>query len=202
MPLGAHKAALFGMAGASAGNLVLLSTQTTTDDTVTYMVFNSLITSKYNEYVFGFYNVQGVVNNGILYFQVNDSADVGGDYDTTLCTQTAYYIHQTEANNEPTLSGSGSGPTGAVGPPNIMGSIGGGSGTHERCAMVNHFYGLTSTVYKKNYWGADQSHYSGDASSSHVMAGYFDTTNSVSDIRFWFHNGNFRGTIKMWGVKS
>ena len=132
MPLGAHKAALFGMAGASAGDMVLLSTQTTTDDTVTYVVFNAKINSTYNEYVFGGYNCQPVTNNKTLYFQVNDSADVGGDYDVTLVTGTSYYIHQTEANNEPTLSGSGSGPTGAVGPPMVLGSVGGGSESHER----------------------------------------------------------------------
>ena len=201
MPLGAFKSALLGSGGAGE-NIVLLATQTTTDDNTQYMVFNSLITSQYNEYVFGGYNCQPVTDNQTLYFQVNDSADVGGDYDVTLVTGTSYYIHQTEANNEPTLSGTGSGPTGAVGPPSVLGSVGGGASTHERSAWVLHVYGPASTVYKKMFLTADQAHYSGDATSSHVKTGYFDTTNSVADIRFWFASGNFRGTIKMWGVKS
>ena len=56
MPLGAHKAAIMGVAGtAAAGDVVLLSTQTASDSAS--VSFTSGITSTYGVYIFGFYNI-------------------------------------------------------------------------------------------------------------------------------------------------
>ena len=53
MPLGAFKAALMGTAGAtSAGDVVLLSTQTASDSAT--ISFTSGIDSTYGEYIFRF----------------------------------------------------------------------------------------------------------------------------------------------------
>ena len=75
MPLGANKVALFGVAGASTGDVVLLFTQ------IAFMSasldFTSGIDSTYGEYIFKFYNVSPATDNARFEFQVNASGQSG-----------------------------------------------------------------------------------------------------------------------------
>ena len=69
MPLGFHKAALFGIAGVSTGDVVLLSTQTASDSAS--ITFSSGIDSTYGEYIFKFYNINPATDKAEFTFQCN-----------------------------------------------------------------------------------------------------------------------------------
>ena len=197
MPLGAHKVALFGVAGVSTGgDVVLLSTQTASDSAS--ISFTSDITSTYGEYIFKFYNINPATNNEHFEFQVN--ATDGADYNDSAITSTYFYAYHTEDDSSATLTYVGGRDLAqGTGFQKIAGDI--GSGSDENAAGELHLFNPSSTTYVKHFYSRINVYTSTHSIDTYV-AGYINDTTAIDDIQFKMSSGNISsGTIKMWGVK-
>jgi len=200
MPLGAHKAALFGVAGVSTDTVVLLSTQTASNSAS--ISFTSDITSTYGEYIFKFYNINPATDGAHFSFQVNATDDAGGDYDTSLITSTHFRVYHSEGDSV-------SGPeyqTGydlAQSASFQMLAQDLENDADSSCAGILHLFNPASTTYVKHFYSRFSSvMIAGPSSENEVyQAGYINDTTAIDDIQFKMNSGNFDGKIKMWGVK-
>lgn len=196
MPLGAHRTALMGVAGASTGDVVLLTTLTATADTT--LSFTSKITSAYGEYIWKFYNINPATAGGIFMFQVNVAGESG--YNETI-TASAFVARHGESGSM--------GDLGVVGydkaqetlfqelnydPKNDADASTSGE-LHifnpSSTTFVKHFY-VTTTGMIRNGSGA---------TAQYNTAGYFNVTGAIDEVQFKCSSGDFDGVIKMWGVK-
>ena len=199
MPLGTHKATLFGVAGVSTGgDVVLLSTQTASDSSS--LDFTSGIDSTYGEYIFKFYNINPATDGVTFQFQVNASDDVGGDFDESYITSTAFAAYHTEDNSSTSLGyrtdvdqAQGTSYQALMGDTLVNDADAGGVGelflfNPASTTYVKHFYATTSFIFGADYaWNA-------------YTAGYINQTLALSEVSFKMSSGNFDGTIKMYGV--
>jgi len=196
MPLGAHKAAIMGVAGTTVtGDVVLLSTQTASNSTE--ISFTSGITSTSGEYIFKFYNINPATDNVDFTFQAN-ATDITS-YDTAMTTS-AFLAHHNEDNsaaaitytaNEDQAQGTSYQP--------LAYEI--GNGADESCAGTLHLFNPSSTTYAKHFYSRVSNYGQEDRSNDIYIAGYFNDTTAIDDIQFKMTSGNFDGKIKMWGVK-
>jgi len=195
MPLGFHKAALFGIAGVSTSDVVLLSSQTFSDSAG--VAFTSDITSKYGEYIFGFYNIKLETNNYSLKFQVNAASQSG--YNETI-TSTFFKAYHNEADNN-TLLVYNAGDDQAQGTAYQSLIENAGSDVDQNSAGKLHLFNPSSTTYVKYFYSRLSSSHEGDAELDNFSAGYINTTSAITGINFKSSSGAIDGTIKMWGVK-
>ena len=199
MPLGAHKATLFGVAGVSTGDVVLLSSQTASASAS--LDFTSGIDSTYGEYIFKFYNIHPSTDGNI--FQFNASTDGGSNYNVNKTTTFFYATHK-EDDSTATLSystahdvanGTGYQPL----------SINLGNDNDQSCAGELHLFSPSSTTYVKHFYSTSSTYATsgGDENeNNNYSAGYFNTTTALNAVSFQISSGNVdAGTIKMWGVK-
>jgi hypothetical protein len=199
MPLGTHKATLFGVAGVSTGgDVVLLSTQTASDSSS--LDFTSGIDSTYGEYIFKFYNINPATDGVTFQFQVNASDDVGGDFDESYITSTYFKVEHGEDN---TVQGPGYDASNdqAQGTAYQYLTAGMGNGSDESGAGELHLFNPSSTTYVKHFYSTAQYYHLSNYSINAFAAGYINQTLALSEISFKMSSGNFDGTIKMWGVK-
>ena len=197
MPLGAHKATLFGVAGVSTGgDVVLLSSQTASDSAS--LDFTSGIDSTYGEYIFKFYNINPATDLAEFTFQVNASGQTG--YNETMTT-TFFYVYHYEDDS---VAGMGyiTAFDQAQGTAYQQLNSNQGNGSDESLAGELHLFNPSSTTYVKHFYSRTNS-YHGDDNLPLLsnIAGYINTTTAIDDIQFKMDSGNFDGTIKMWGVK-
>jgi len=198
MPLGTHKATLFGVAGVSTGDVVLLSSQTASDSAS--LDFTSGIDSTYGEYIFKFYNLNPATDDVNFTFQVNASDDEGGAYDESLITSTFFRAYHTEADATG-LSYTDDRDLAQSASYQIL-AYGVGSGADESCAGELHLFNPSSTTYVKHFYARVEEHFSGEAAFDQFPAGYINQPLAITQIDFKMSSGNFDGTIKMWGVKN
>ena len=195
MPLGAHKAAIMGVAGVSTGDVVLLSSQTATSDTV--ITFDSDITSTYGEYIFRFYNMNPETDNAEFGFQANVVGASG--YNETMTTSffqnyqdeggTVHTLHYVTANDQAEGTSYDT----------LAGNV--GSDADQSCSGVLHVFNPSSTTYVTHFIGHLQTSDGANNCVDQFPAGYFNATGAIDDIQFKFSAGDFDGKIKMWGVK-
>jgi len=195
MPLGAHKAALFGVAGVSTDTVVLLSTQTASDSSS--LDFTSGITSTYREYIFKFYNINPATDAAALSFQVNASGQSG--YNETI-TSTFFIAEHNQTGADSYLGYiAGSDQAEGTAYQHLVYSI--GSGADENAAGELHLFNPSSTTYVKHFYSRFSAYHASNYASDYYAGGYVNTTLAIDDIQFKMSSGNFDGTIKMWGVK-
>ena len=195
MPLGAHKAAIMGVAGVSTADVVLLSTQTADGDSE--IEFTSDITSTYGEYIFKIYNLNPADDEDGLTF--NASIDGGSNYNVTK-TSTAFTANHDEDGN-PAAMGYESSLDHAqqTSYQNLTGPM--GNGADENGSLTIHLFNPSSTTYVKHFYS--ESTDNGFNRAMHCFrAGYLNTTSAVNAISFkTTAAGDFDGKFKMWGVK-
>ena len=197
MPLGAHKAALFGVAGVSTGDVVLLSTQTASDSAS--ISFTSGINSTYGEYIFKFYNMNPATDGATFSFQVN--ATDGADYNDSAITSTAIRAYHFENDGNADMDNDPAADQ-AQGTAFQQLCEDVGNGADESCAGELHLFNPASTVYVKHFMTTVNSLQYEDRCYTHHVAGYINDTTAIDDIQFKMSSGNISsGTIKMWGVK-
>ena len=196
MPLGAHKAAIMGVAGVSTADVVLIQSQTADSDSE--INFTSGIDSTYGEYIFRFYNMNAEYANTAS-FVFNGSIDGGSNYNVTKTTTYFKAIH-TEDDGTASLAystsadlaqGTGDQPLAREVEHDADGS----------CAGELHLFNPSSTTYVKHFYATINSYNSAESSRHSFVAGYFNDTNNIDAMTFKFSTGDFEGTIKMWGVK-
>ena len=194
MPLGIHKAALFGIAGVSTGTVVLILTQTASGDAS--IEFTGL-SSAYGEYIFKFYNIHPQTDNKSFSFQFNASGQSG--YNETI-TSTSFQAFHTEANytefayHAASDQGQGTGYE-------LFGNQH-GNDDDESAVGELHIFNPSSTTYVKHFIGQTSRATDDSGTKTFYTAGYVNTTAAITDVSFKFDSGNIdAGTIKMWGVK-
>ena len=200
MPLGTHKATLFGVAGVSTGgDVVLLHDQDYPD--VASASITSGIDSTYGEYIFKFYNINPATRAAALSFQVNATDDAGGDYDTSLITSTFFRAehNQTGADSDFAYIVAVDQAEGTAYQQLVYGI---GHGADESAAGELHLFNPSSTTYVKHFYSRFSAYHASDYATDYYVGGYINTTTAIDDIQFKMSSGNFDGTIKMWGVKN
>ena len=197
MPLGANKAAIMGVAGVSTADVVLLSTQTASDDAS--ITFTGLMTSTYGEYIFKFYNCNPATDSQSFSFQVN--ATDGADYNDSAITTSVFYNKHSEADDSTNLAYlTDHDHAQATTYINIITGI--GNAADESASGEMHLFDPASTTYVKHFY-TNVNMVQGPAAgnSNFFVAGYINDTTAIDDINFKMNSGNFDGLIKMWGVK-
>ena len=195
MPLGANKAAIMGVAGVSTGDVVLLSSQTFTDEAT--VEITSGIDSTYGEYIFKFYNIGPATDQVNFTFQT--STDGGSNYNLTV-TNTYFRASHTEA--DATNLTYDTGADDAQGTAFMSLAEGLGNDADENTAGELYIFNPSSTSYVKQYFGRFSSGEFSPGAYNTFPAGFFNTTSDIDAIQFKMSSGNFDGKIKMWGVKS
>ena len=201
MPLGAHKAAIMGVAGVSTGDVVLLSSQDADEDSV--ISFTSGIDSTYGEYIFKFYNIHPSNTSGPEFqFQVNASGESG--YNEAI-TSTAFYAYiQEDDGGTPALTYNDGmdQDNDDVAFQTIIQNI--GADADESGAGELHLFNPASTTYAKHFYSRSDvvTHETGPVNYQFHTGGYINTTAAITNVQFKLNAGNIdTGTIKMWGVK-
>ena len=197
MPLGAHKAAIMGVAGVSTADVVLLSY--TDHSNVATASITSGITSTYGEYIFKFYNINPATDAATFYFY--GSTDGGSNYGVTKTTTFGPYANVDESNGSNTNFGYHSSKDRAQSTDAHFLSYSLGNGADESIAGELHLFNPASTTYIKHFYARTVEYLSIDYAGENNSSGYFNTTSAITAVKFAFSSGNFDGLIKMWGVK-
>jgi len=195
MPLGAHKAALFGVAGVSTGSAVLLETAVASDDAS----IEFTLPTAYKQVKFGLYNLHPSAAPGPDFqFQVNADSQTG--YNETI-TSTNFRTYHAEDD-------SGSGVAYRTGDDQAQGTsyqtlfYEVDDEDDNGCCGELILYSPTSTTYVKHYVSRTVGMQPNATTKSDFSGGYINTTTNLSEIAFKFSSGNVdSGTIKMWGIK-
>jgi len=196
MPLGTHKATLFGVAGVSTGDVVLLSTQTAS--TSASIDFTSGIDSTYGEYIFRFYNIHSGTDSTGLTFQVNASGESG--YNETI-TSTMFRAYHTESDASAVLQYTGDDQAQGTAF-QFLCNAQPDDNDAGMCGEL-HLFNPSSTTYVKHFYAKTITFDTGSTCINLFPAGYINTTAAIDDIQFKMQSGNIdAGTIKMWGVKN
>jgi hypothetical protein len=199
MPLGFHKATLFGVAGVSTEDVVLLSSQTASNSAT--ISFTSGIDSTYGEYIFKFYNINPATDGGRWQFQVNATDDPGGGYDTSLITSSSIKVAHDE------LDAGAEGPEyyadGDLAQSSSFQTLvyNCGNDADKSISGELHLFNPSSTTYVKHFTARMNAVRSDNYALDLYTAGYINDTTAIDDIQFKMASGNFDGTIKMWGIK-
>ena len=176
------------------GNLILLSTQTASSSST--ISFTSNIDSTYKEYIFRFYDLNP--GTDASYFQFQADTGTNTSYNQTMTT-TWFNSYHNEADSGTNL-GYSTGDDQAQGTSfqSITGLI--GNGADESGAGILHIFDPSNSTFTKHYMSRMQYLDRNDASIEIYSAGYFNTTTALTRFQFKFHQGNFDGVIKLYGV--
>ena len=176
------------------GNLILLSTQTASSSST--ISFTSNIDSTYKEYIFKFYDLNP--GTDASYFQFQADTGTNTSYNQTMTT-TWFNSYHNEADSGTNL-GYSTGDDQAQGTAfqSITGLI--GNGADESGAGILHIFDPSNSTFTKHYMSRMQYLDRNDASIEIYSAGYFNTTTALTRFQFKFHQGNFDGVIKLYGV--
>ena len=196
MPLGAHKAAIMGVAGTAATADVVLIYDTDHSN-VSAAAITSGIDSTYGEYIIKWYNINPATDEANWTFQ--GSTNGGSSYGVTVTT-TTFRAYHTEDDGTAALGYvTGRDLAQSTDYHQLLYEV--GNGADESCAGEIHLFNPASTTYVKHFYSRVVGMHSGSSAVDWNSAGYFNTTSAINALNFKFSTGNFDGTIKMWGVK-
>ena len=200
MPLGANKAAIMGVAGASAAaDVVLLQTQTADGDAS--ITFDSGIDSTYGEYIFGVYNFNPSANGSSLDMQCNAASATG--YNEQIQSTSFKAVHSDDDTTDAGTLSYDTSRDQANGTSNQLIIWKSHNAASANANGIIHLFNPASTTYVKHFICRSQSIDSTSPaySTDSFIAGYINTTTAIDDIKFSSTEGTFDGVIKMWGVK-
>ena len=196
MPLGANKAAIFGVAGVSTADVVLLSENTDTTDLESIDI-TSGIDSTYGEYIFKFYNINPATDNTNFSVQFNVAG--GSGFNETVTTTYFNAYHQEDDGAASLGYTTGSDQAEGTAYQSLADGI--GNASDESCSGVMHLFNPASTTYVKHFYSRCSLVENSPAANDIYVAGYVNATAAVDEVSFKMSAGNFDGKIKMWGVK-
>ena len=195
MPLGAHKAAIMGVAGVSTGDVVLL--HDTDYSNASSAEITSGITSTYGEYIFKFYNVNPATDG--TKFRVQFNAAAGSGFNETITStyfRAWHYENDSEARIQYLADDDQAQGTAGQDITDDQGNDADGCS-----AGTLHLFNPSSTTYVKHFYGYSVVDTASAYQTNVHFAGYINTTTAIDEVEFKMSSGNFDGTIKMWGVK-
>jgi hypothetical protein len=178
-----------------AGNLVLLSTQTSSG--ASSVSFTSDIDDTYDVYVFKLIEINPSVDNTRI--NVNFSADGGSNWMTKTST---YFraIHRQAGTNSGIAYDNGDDLAQSTDKQRLCHGIGSAA---SECGVGDlTLFSPTSTTYVKHWYSTMQVYYpaDGEYSIECFTAGYCNTTSAINLVKYEMSSGNFDGIIKMYGV--
>jgi hypothetical protein len=184
-------------ANASAGTLILLSTQTASASAT--ISFTTGLDSTYDEYIFKFIDIHPATDN--TNFTFNMSTDSGSNYNVTKTT-TYFTTYHDEADTSTLLSYSTAFDLAQSTAFQLL-TNGTGNGSDECAVGTLQLFNPSSTTYVKHFIANMQSYLESNFSINNYSAGYGNTTSAVNAIQFKFSSGNIDdGVIKLYGVKK
>jgi len=180
----------------SLGSQILLSTATASSSASIEFTFNS----SYDIHRFEYTNIHPATDN--TDFQINFSTDNGSNYNVTKTT-TCAKAHHNESDSSTSLAYDSSQDLAqSTGFQNLMQSI--GNANDESGSGYLDIFNPSSSTYVKHFLSDSNFYYgSGDYCMRFFIAGYANTTTTLTNIKFQFSSGNIdAGTIKMYGISA
>jgi hypothetical protein len=185
-------------ANASAGTLILLSTQTASASAT--ISFTTGLDSTYDEYIFKFIDIHPATD--AVTFNFNMSTDSGSNYNVTKTTTFFRALH----NEDDVSSGVGYQTTQDLAQSTAfqpLAAISLGNGADESCSGTLTLFNPASTVYVKHFISTFNLYDADNVTRNPYVAGYGNTTSAVNAVRFQMSSGNIDdGIIKLYGVKK
>ena len=197
MPLGAHKAAIMGVAGVSTADVVLLATETISADA--NIAFTSQLTSAYKEYIFGFYNIHPATDGADFTF--NGSDDTSSHSYDVVKTNSFFRAFHAEDDATPGVGYQDDHDSvQATGYAILYTNV--DNDADSSCSGYLHIFDPASTTYVTQFICQLQGVHENYTSRECFAGGYFNATAAITALDFKFSSGNIdAGKIKVWGVK-
>jgi hypothetical protein len=172
--------------------------------------FTTGIDATYNEYQFHFVNIHPATDDVSFEFQVNahdGSSQLTGFNE--VMTTTMFTAYHNEADTATDLSYRTDTDVAASvtmdqaqgTAEQWLGSYRVGNDADQSVSGILKLYDPSSTTYVKHFVSEGNGSYQGDYTIAMYGAGYINTTNAITQIKFQFNSGNIdAGTIHMYGV--
>ena len=184
--------AITSLSGVTAGNLVLISTETASSSST--ITFASGIDSTYKEYIFKYYDIHPSAG---VRLAVN-FRDGSTAYDATK-TSTFFEAYQNEAGTSTSLAYVTDYDLAQSTAVQSIGYI--GNENDESCAGTLHLYDPSSTTFVKHYIATTPGYHGSNLALTSYVAGYCNVTAAIDGVQFSMTSGNIdSGTFKMYGV--
>ena len=184
--------AITSLSGVTAGNLVLISTETASSSST--ITFASGIDSTYKEYIFKYYDVHPSAG---VRLAVN-FRDGSTAYDATK-TSTFFEAYQNEAGTSTSVDYVTDYDLAQSTAVQSIGYI--GNENDESCAGTLHLYDPSSTTFVKHYIATTPGYHGSNLALTSYVAGYCNVTAAIDGVQFSMTSGNIdAGTFKMYGV--
>ena len=189
--------AITSLSGVTAGNLVLLATETASSSATISFTFG--IDSTYKEYIFKFYDIHPATDDTRLTFQSDTGTNTS--YNQTI-TSTCFQAKHSEADDDTGLAyQAGNDQAQGTAFQRITDSIGNANDASAVGSL--HIFDPSSSTYVKHFISRTQHMVgsSGVGSKDLYYAGYFNTTTALTRFQFKMASGDIdAGTIKLYGV--
>jgi len=189
--------AITSLSGVTAGNLVLLATETASSSAT--ISFTSGIDSTYKEYIFKFYDIHPATDDTRLTFQSDTGTNTS--YNQTI-TSTCFQAKHSEADDDSGLAyQAGNDQAQGTAFQRITDSIGNANDASAVGSL--HIFDPSSSTFVKHFISRTQHMVgsSGVGSKDLYYAGYFNTTTALTRFQFKMASGDIdAGTIKLYGV--
>ena len=182
--------------GDVGGSLVLLETQTLSSAAST-ISFTSNIDSTYKEYIFKFIDIHPASEYAHFSFQADTGTNT--NYNQTI-TSTAWTSTSNEGGTEAIINyQTASDQAQGTGFQYLTDQL---EADNDSCAAGTlHIFDPSNTTFVKHFIARTQFHQADPSSREYYVAGYFNTTTSLTRFQFKMHSGNKdAGTIKLYGV--
>ena len=191
--------AVTSFANASAGTLILLSTQTASSSAT--ISFTTGLDSTYDAYEIKVINAKPATDD--IFLQFNLSTDSGANYNVTKTT-TLFTAYNNEAGTDKVFAYNTTNDLAqSTAFQSIGNSTGLGSGADENQCIILQLFNPSSTTYVKHFIVTSQYYSADNYSVNSYIGGYANTTSAVNAIQFKMASGNIAdGVFKLYGVKK
>lgn len=180
--------------GDIGGSLVLISTQTASSSST--IDFTSGIDSTYKEYIFKFYNIHP--NSSDDYFKFQGDTGTNTNYNQTITSTFFRTTHNEPDSFTDLVYRTGQDQAQGTSFQDLADGV--DNDADGSMSGTLHLFNPADTTFAKHFISTQQ-FMASDGSRTTFVAGYFNTTNAITRIRFKFASANIdSGTIKMYGV--
>jgi hypothetical protein len=189
--------AVTSFANASAGTLILLSTQTASNSAT--ISFTTGLDSTYDAYEFHFINMHPATDN--VDFTFNMSTDSGSNYNVNKTT-TVFRAYHNEDGSSTDVGYETNEDLAQSTAFQILTPVIGNDNDQQSSGVLTLF-NPSSTTYVKHFISRGACSSFHNFTLDHYIAGYGNTTSAVNAIQFKMSSGNIDdGIIKLYGVKK
>ena len=199
MPLGANKAALFGMGGVSTADVVLIETTPMTGEAYYRATFDAA----YSSAIFAFSGIVCDVTDTDMTFQVSTS---GTSYGVSAANVAFRTINSTSGSNSTNFGYASMSQSAATTYMDLSNAVN-NDATIDGSILNGYIqiYNPKSSTFVKNFMSVEIGNVaSGDSFGQWGSSGIIDTTSALDQIEFKLDNPAANmdaGTISYWGIK-